>query len=546
MAGYFSVAVPWVLLHSLLARFPSGACQVEASTMNGAETLVKTLLASGVTVCFANPGTSEMHFVAALDTHPDMRCILCLFEGGVSGAADGYYRMTGKVAATLLHLAPGFGNAFANLHNARKAQSGVVNIMGDHADYHLRFEAPLKGDTIGISAAISHWTRVSAQPSAVAADGAAAIQVARSKNGQIATLILPANMAWDQADGPAIAPPPPPLHRPSRADVAAAARALRQPGAVLLVDGPVLWSDLGLLAKRLTKAVGARLMQPFFAARFRRGAGAVKIERMAYRIEDNAALLADVPALVLCGTTRPAGFFAYPGKPSTPDHPDTRLIDLCARDMDIGWTLAALAAELGEAELGPEDFTPLALPDLPKGAVHLEAVGQAMAALMPDDVVLVDEGVSSSRFLAPALAGARGHDVLTITGGSIGFGLPAATGAAVACPDRKVVVLEGDGSGMYTLQSLWTMAREGLDVTVVIFANRGYQILRDELVAVGVTEVGRNAVRMFDVVDPTLDWVALAKGHGVGGVRVTDMAGFNAAFAEAMAQRGPRLIEVVC
>ena len=514
--------------------------------MNGAETLVRTLLSSGVRVCFANPGTSEMHFVAALDRHPDMRCILCLFEGGVSGAADGYFRMSGDVAATLLHLAPGFGNAFANLHNARKAQSGVLNIMGDHADYHLRFEAPLKGDTVGISQAVSHWTRVSAEAASVAGDAAEAIQAARAKNGQIATLILPANMAWDRAEGFSTAPAPPPLRRPSQGEVAAAARALRQPGAVLLVDGPVLWSDLGLLAKRLTKAAGARLMQPFFAARFRRGAGAVKIERMAYRIEDNLVLLKAAPALVLCGTTRPAGFFAYPGLPSTPDDPDTRLIDLCTREMDIGWTLQALAAELGETDLGPDDFVPSDLPGLPEGALTVAKVGEAVAALMPDNAIVVDEGISASYHLAPGLRRARGHDVLTITGGSIGFGLPNAVGAAVACPDRKVVVLEGDGSGMYTLQSLWTMAREGLDVTVVIFANRGYQILRDELAAVGVAEVGRNISRMFDVVDPTLDWVALAKGHGVDAVRVTDMAGFNAAFQDAMAQDGPRLIEVVC
>lgn len=514
--------------------------------MNGAETLVKTLLASGVRICFANPGTSEMHFVAALDRHPDMRCILSLFEGGVSGAADGYFRMSGEVAATLLHLAPGFGNAFANLHNARKAQSGVVNIMGDHADYHLRFEAPLKGDTVGISEAISHWTRVCSAPERVASDGADAVQAARAKNGQIATLILPANMAWDAAEGHATAPPPPVLHRPSALEIAAVARALRQPGAVLLVDGPVLWSDLGHLAKRMTKAAGARLMQPYFAARFRRGAGTVKIERMAYRIDDNVALLKGAPALVLCGTTRPAGFFAYPHTPSTPDDPDTRLIDLCSREMDIEWTLRALADELGEVELGADDFVAHDLPALPEGTLTLAKVGEAMAALMPENVALVDEGVTSSAHLAPGLRRAPGHDVLTITGGSIGCGLPLGVGAAIACPDRKVVVLEGDGSGMYTLQSLWTMAREGLDVTTVIFANRGYQILRDELAAVGVSEVGRNAVRMFDVVDPTLDWVALAKGHGVAGVRVDDMSGFNAAFAEAMAQKGPRLIEVVC
>jgi acetolactate synthase-1/2/3 large subunit len=514
--------------------------------MNGAETLVRTLLASGVRVCFANPGTSEMHFVAALDRHPEMRCILSLFEGGASGAADGYFRMTGEVAATLLHLAPGFGNAFANLHNARKAQSGVLNIMGDHADYHLRFEAPLKGDTIAVSQAISHWTRVTSEPGRVATDAADAIQAARAKNGQIATLILPANMAWDAAEGHAVAPSPPALRRPSAGEVAAAARALRQPGAILLVDGPVLWSDLGLLAKRLTKAAGARLMQPYFVSRFRRGAGAVKIERMAYRLVENRALLKGASALVLCGTTRPAGFFAYPGLPSTPDDPDTRLIDLCSRDMDIEWTLSALAAELGEAELGPEDFVPLDLPVLPEGALTTTKLGEAIGALMPEDAVVVDEAISAFNPLASGMQRGRGHDVLTITGGSIGFGMPNAVGAAVACPDRKVVVLEGDGSGMYTLQSLWTMAREGLDVTVVILANRGYQILRDELAAVGVREVGRNITRMFDVEGPELDWVALAKGHGVHGIRVSDMAGFNAAFAAAMAQRGPRLIEVLC
>ncbi len=514
--------------------------------MNGAETLVQTLLASGVNVCFANPGTSEMHFVAALDRHPEMRCILCLFEGGVSGAADGYYRMKGEVAATLLHLAPGFGNAFANLHNARKAQSGVLNIMGDHADYHLRFEAPLKGDTVGVAQAVSHWTRVCSSAEKVAGDAAEAVQAARAKDGQIATLILPANTAWEDASGFAVAAPAPALRRPSDAEIKAAANALRRPGAILMVDGAALFTDLGLLAKRVAKACGARLMQPFFASRFRRGAGAVRFERMAYRIEDNQKLLAGASSLVLCGTARPAGFFAYPGLPSTPDDPETRLIELCSREMDIAWTLRALGEELGEAALTPEDYVPRDLPERAEGAVTMAKVGDSIAALMPADAVVVDEGITASAHLAPALRRARGHDVLTITGGSIGFGLPNAVGAAVACPDRKVVVLEGDGSGMYTLQSLWTMAREGLDVTTVIFANRGYQILREELAAMGVNEVGRNAQRMFDVEGPQLDWVALAKGHGVQAVRVEDMAAFNAAFGEAMEQRGPRLIEVLC
>ncbi|MES2666307.1 MAG: acetolactate synthase large subunit [Pseudomonadota bacterium] len=514
--------------------------------MNGADSLVKTLLASGVTTCFANPGTSEMHFVAALDAHPELRCILCLFEGGASGAADGYYRMTGQVAATLLHLAPGFGNAFANLHNARKAQSGVLNIMGDHASYHLRYEAPLKGDTVGISNAVSHWTRVSASAADVAVDGAAAVQAARARNGQIATLILPADTAWTKATAPAISPAPPALHRPSDAQIAAALRALRQPGAVLLLGGAALWNDLGLLAAQVARATGARLFSPYLVARMRRGAGALRIQRMAYRIEDNLALLADASVLVLCGADRPAGFFAYPGKPSLPENPDGRLIDLCDPTMDLGHTLRALADAAGPAALSAEDVLPLALPQIPTGTMSLPKIGQAIAALLPQDAIVVDEGISASRLLAPPLAGARGHDVLAITGGSIGFGLPCAVGAAVACPDRKVVVLEGDGSGMYTLQSLWTMAREGLDVCIVLLANRGYQILRDELAAVGVNAVGRNAARMFDVEQPGLDWVALARGHGVAATRVTDTDQFVTAFTAAMAGKGPMLIEVIC
>lgn len=512
--------------------------------MNGAETLVKTLLASGVEVCFANPGTSEMHFVAALDSHPEMRCILCLFEGGATGAADGYFRMKGDVAATLLHLAPGFGNGFANLHNARKAQSGVVNIMGDHASYHLRYEAPLKGDTEGISRAISHWTRTSADAVSVAVDGAAAVQAARGKNGQIATLILPANTAWEPAEAAAVAAAPTALQRPSAAQIAAAAQALRQPGAALLVDGRAIYSDLALVAARISKATGCRLLAPCLAARVRRGAGSVPFERLAYVVEENVAVLAGVTNLVLCGTQQPTSFFAYPGKVSLPAPPDCRIVDLCSAEMDYDWALQALAAELDAA--GAVNLQPLALPDLPSGPMRLDGVGRAIAALMPENTIVVDEAVTTSRFLAAETKTARGHDWLHTTGGAIGYGLPAAVGAAVACPDRKVLALEGDGSAMYTLQSLWTMAREGLDVTVVVFSNRGYQILRGELANVGVTQVGRNAVRMFDVVEPSLDWVALAKGHGVTGVRVTDLDQFGAAFAEAMAQRGPRLIEVIC
>ena len=515
--------------------------------MNGAESLVKTMLNSGVDVCFANPGTSEMHFVAALDAHPEMRCILCLFEGGASGAADGYYRMSGKVAATLLHLAPGFGNAFANLHNARKAQAGVVNILGEHASYHLRHESPLKGETEAISRTVSHWTRVSADAKTVARDGAEAIRAARGKNGQIATLILPANTAWEEGAPPEIAADPPPLRRPTEAQLRAAADALQKPGAGLLVDDQALHGPLGALALRISKSTGCRLLAPCLAARVRRGAGAVPFERLAYVVEENVAVLAGLTHLVLCGTQEPASFFAYPGKPSLPAPPDCHILPLCVTDMDYGYALGWLAETLApDSQLSSNDFIQRDHPDVATGAISLEGLGQSFAALLPAEAIVVDEGITSSRFFAGPTVTAAPHDWLAITGGAIGFGLPAAVGAAIACPERKVVVLEGDGSGMYTLQSFWTMAREGLDVVAVILSNRGYQILRGELANVGVPSVGRNAVRMFDIVEPSLDWVALAKGHGVEGIRVTDMSQFNRAFASGMAGKGPLVIEVIC
>ena len=419
--------------------------------------------------------------------------------------------------------------------------------MGDHATHHLRHESPLKGDTVGISQAVSHWTRVASDAQSVATDGAAAIQAARSLNGQIATLILPANTAWDTAAAASVAPAPAALRRPSAATVMAAARALSRPGAALMIDGAALYTDLALTAARIARATGARLMAPFFAARTRRGAGTPRLQRLAYEVDSNLALLADISTLVLCGAPRPTAFFAYPGKPSLPEAPGTSVLDLCSIDMDIAATLNALADATGaqSVTLGPHDLVNLALPDLPQGPLSLDKIGQTIAALMPDDVIMVNEAITSGLPIASATATARPHDLLVTMGGAIGAGLPTAVGAAIACPRRKVLALSGDGSAMYTLQSLWTMAREGLDVTVVIFANHVYRILHGELAAVGA-KPGRNVARMFDMVDPKLDWVALAQGHGVNGTHCATTAAFNTAFAHAMATPGPHLIAVEC
>ncbi|APW48134.1 acetolactate synthase large subunit [Rhodoferax antarcticus] len=515
--------------------------------MNGAQSLVQTLLRGGMKVCFANPGTSEMHFVAALDAHPDLRCVLCLFEGGATGAADGYFRMTGDIAATLLHLSPGLGNGFANLHTARKAGSAMLTIVGDHATHHMAYESPLKGDISALSRAIAHWTRVSTDANNVASDGAHAMAAARAHNGQLATLVLPANTAWQAAKGSAARVSTPALIRPDLARIRAAAHTLQLSGAALLVDGPTLHGELGPLAARIAKKTGARLIAPYLASRIRRGVGAVAFERLAYGVDENAAVLKDVRHMLLVGAQRPTNFFAYPGKPSLPEAAGTAVHDLCSRSMDVGYTLGVLADCLGVCANDDFDRLPLALPELPSGRVmDLTRIGQALAHLLPGNAIVVDESITMARYLMPPSARARAHDWLHTTGGAIGFGLPNAVGAAIACPNRQVLALTGDGSAMYTLQALWTMAREQLKVITVVFANQGYQILRGELVGVGVTAVGRNAVRMLNVTQPQLDWVKLSEGHGVPAHRVTDVDGFVAAMQVAIAKSGPHLIEVVC
>ncbi|MDV7143532.1 acetolactate synthase large subunit [Tropicimonas sp. TH_r6] len=515
--------------------------------MNGAETLVKTFLAGGVDVCFANPGTSEMHFVAALDTHPEMRCILSLFEGGVTGAADGYFRMTGKPAATLLHLAPGFGNGYANVHNARKGHSGMINVVGEHADYHLRYDAPLKGDIEGVTRSVSDWVRVSMDARSVAPDGAEAIRAAQARNGQIATLVLPANTAWEEADGPAAPLAPVKLHRPRPDQIAGAAEALTAPGAALFVGGAALHGPLAQLAGRISARTGCRLMADLFVSRIERGAGAVDIECLHYPVLENVEILRDVKHMVFVGAGQPVAFFAYPDRPSTPEAPDCRMLPLCTPQMDIAWTLEALAEAVGAGEAAPRliDRLPSEAPN-PSAPLTPDCVGEALAAVMPEGAIIVNEAVTAGAALLGPLRQAARHDLFYNPGGAIGASLPLAVGAAVACPERKVIAPNGDGSAMYTLQSLWTMAREELDICVLIFANRGYQILRGELANVGVTEVGRNAERMFNVEGPELDWVALARGHGVEAVRVEETGALINALAGAMAKRGPFLIEIAC
>jgi acetolactate synthase-1/2/3 large subunit len=514
--------------------------------MNGAQALVHTLADSGIDICFGNPGTSEMHFVAALDREPKMRGVLCLFEGVVAGAADGYARMAAKPAATLLHLGPGFANAVSFLHNAQKAGAAIVNIVGDHATSHAQYvQAPLTSDIMGICRPVSHWLHRATDSNTVAGDGARAVQAARAAPGQVATLVLPADVAWSEAAGPA---PPLPVSPPAKVDaavidrVAAALRSGKR--SALLMRGRCLERTGVEAAGRIAAKTGARLCHDYFTPRMTRGAGLPAVERIPYFAEDIVESLKGLEQIVLVGAPPPVTFFAYAGKPSWVTPEGCALLSLAEPQEDMAGALEALADALGARETGR--LVERVIPDLPAHAsLDANKMGAIIARLMPDDAILSDDSLTAGMGLHASLKTGPTHDWLVLTGGAIGDAPPMALGAALACPGRKVIAVTGDGAAMYSLQSLWTMAREKLDVVTIVCANRTYNILNIELMRVGAQNPGPKTLSMLDLHNPMLDFVKMAEGLGVEASRAETTGEFAAQFADAMATRGPRLIEAV-
>lgn len=519
--------------------------------MNGAQALIETLVGGGVEVCFANPGTSEMHFVAALDAVPAMRGVLALFEGTVTGAADGYGRMAPRPAAALLHLGPGLGNGLANLHNARRARTPLIVIVGDHATYHKRYDAPLESDIESLARTVSGWVRRCEQGAAVGRDAAAAIAAATGPPGQVATLILPADTSWAEAAEPAAeggggvaaAPAAGPGNVPEEMIETAAAALRSAEPCVLLLGGPAT-TEAGLLAGgRIAAATGARLLCETFPARLARGAGLPAVERLAYLAEGAAVQLDGARHLILAGARSPVSFFAYPGKPSDLVPPGCLVHPLGTPAQDVRGALTHLADLIAPG--GVPVPGPAVRPGLPSGDLTGESVAQVIGALLPEAAIVADEANTAGLWLPAATAGAPRHDWLTLTGGAIGQGLPLATGAAVACPDRPVLCLEADGSAMYTISALWTHAREELDVTTVIFSNRRYDILNMELQRVGAAVAGPRARALLDLSRPDLDFVSLATGMGVPASRATTAAEFAKQLTHALSDPGPHLVEAV-
>jgi acetolactate synthase I/II/III large subunit len=515
--------------------------------MNGAESLVRTFVDGGVEVSFTNPGTSEMHFVAALDRVDGMRCVLCLFEGVATGAADGYARMAEKPAATLLHLGPGMANGMANIHNAKKANSPMINVVGEHATYHKRYDAPLTSDIEGLAKPLSDWVRTGASSLTVAEDGRDAIVEARRGAGKIATLVLPADTAWGPGSGPVAVPAQRPRVRVSDEAILDAAKALKANGtsvALLLGDHALREKPLADAA-RIAAKTGCKIMCPGSNARVDRGVGRADIARVPYVIDAALHVLKDVRTMVLIGAKPPIAFFGYPGKPSPVTPPGTAFITVAEIGDDCGDTLARLAEAVGATTTKPV-LPDASRPEIPKGApLNADTIGLILGALIPEGAILADESVTTGRNFYKSTAGAPPHTWLHLTGGAIGEGMPLAIGAAIACPDRKVINLQADGSGMYTVQALWTEARENLNILTLIWANRAYAILKGELMNVGAENPGRKAHDMLSLENPTIDWVSLAKGMGVDGTRVTTADDLVKAIKAGLAHKGPYLIEVV-
>jgi len=492
------------------------------ATLNGANALIETLANCGVEFCIANPGTSEMHLVQALDAEPRIRSVLALFEGVCTGAADGIGRMTGKPAATLLHLGPGLANGIANLHNARRANAPIINLVGNHPNYHVGYDAPLTSDIDTLAENYSCWSKSCSTAASLAQDGAdaytATLRQSQGSHGQIATLIMGADAAWGPSKGAVNPNPLPQRGRVGEASIETIASVLEGDGkAALLLEHHATEQVAMEAASRIAAKTGCKLFNGTFPGRVDGGQGRVAVNRLPYFPEQILAALKDFDHLILVNGEIPASFFAYQGVPSQLIPEKCQVNRLSFKEDDGIDALQRLAERLGAQDEKVSRFESEELA-LPEGELNNESIIQAIAATLPDEaIVCTDSGGGNSAY--KLCQGQARHSWLSLTGGAIGQGGPCATGAALACPERPVLALLGDGGAAYTLQSLWTQAREQLNVTTVIFANNTYNILNYEYGRIGIDKPGKVAQNLFDIGRPEIDWIALAQGFGVSGAR---------------------------
>lgn len=512
--------------------------------MNGANALIKSLTSSGIDTCFTNPGTSEMHFVSALDKS-EMRAVLCLFEGVATGAADGYARMANKPAATLLHLGCGLGNGIANLHNARKARVPMINIIGDHARYHKQYDAPLESDIETLAKNVSSWIRTSDSTKTIGFDTVEAIHNAQQAPQQISTLILPADVSWGKGGHYQTADCVMESYLADEEHIQKIAKIIQKRGkkTAIILGRRVLLQDGLIAASKISEKTGAKLLCEVFPTRLERGAGLPAVERIAYLSEMASVQLSGYKHIILIDAPEPVSFFAYPGKKSNLIPKSCKVHHLVNPQQDAVGSLERLMHVLEAQSVEPKLQEPHR-PIFPTGKLTASKVCQAVGALLPENAIISDEAQTSGLKLPFYTAGAPHHDILTLTGGSIGQGLPVAVGASIAS-DRPVISLIGDGSSMYTIQSLWTMVNENLDVTIVILNNRSYAILNIELERVKAKGAGPKAKSQLDLSQTKIDFISMAHSMGMPAERVTTGEDFSLAFQNALNIKGPCLIEAV-
>jgi len=511
--------------------------------MNSSDALVKTLISNGAEVVFANPGTSEMHLVAAIDSHPEIKPVLGLFEGVVSGAADGYARMSGKSAVNLLHLGPGLGNSFANIHNAKKAYSPMINIVGDHATYHLKYNAPLTSDLDNLAKSSSDWVGRSQSADDICDLGNRAWQKANTDPGQISTLIVPADCAWDDFKGRI----PSPLKKidPIKIDdslIPQSIEILKKQNSILFIGGKFLNEECINLAGIIASATGCRIVTDTFVSRIRRGSGLPIVEQVPYFSEIAEEFLKNTSGAVFIGSNPPVSFFAYPNKNSYLLPDETSILNICAPEQNGLSALQALSDECGHTSIN-KNLIQNGIIEVPtSGKLDTSSIGPLISGLMPENAIVSDEAATSSLFVTPHTLMAKPHDWLSLTGGSIGQGLPLAIGAAIAKPNSPVITLHGDGGAMYTIQALWTQARENLNITNIIFANNSYEILKIELDRVGAVKTGPRAESMLSLENPIIDWLQLSKSMGVPSFAPNTVEEFSKIFTSSVKEPGPSLI----
>ncbi|MDB5557165.1 MAG: thiamine pyrophosphate protein domain protein TPP-binding protein [Enterovirga sp.] len=515
--------------------------EASATVSTGAEALVRALVDEGVTVFFANPGTSELHAVSAIDREAGARGVLCLFEGVATGAADGYGRIARSPAATLLHLGPGLANGMANLHNARQAGSPMVVVVGEHSGDHLAFDSPLKSDLERLPPYYSKGVRTLRPGDDMAAAAAEAVHASMSRPAGISTLVAPADAMWAPPSRPSRVEARP--RSPETFDTAVADRisaALRGGSAALILGGEALLEDGLTLAGRIAAATGATLLSETFNARHSRGGGLPHAQRIPYFPELAAPLLAKFGLLVLLGSKRPTSFFGSPNQPSDLVASDTVVIGIGPGDDPVA-VLRHLAESMAAGTAEPIAPARQTLP-LPTGPLTAGAIWAAMNHLMPDGSIVCEEAGVSSRGADEAMSVAARHEWLNLTGGSIGDAVSLAVGAAVAAPGAKVFAVQGDGGALYTIQALWTHAREKLNVLTVIMNNGRYAILDYEAKRHGIS-LGARGASLFDLASPSIEWVQVARGLGVEAATATTAEEFSDRLREAIAADGPRLID---